>query len=138
MPEGTTEAGDESVQLHKIANIVEVRLWKVEEVIPQATQDLKKAQEEIIEQLRATQQDKEAIQEKFDRDREKIQKEKEQLLAKQIGIEEAVNREFHSATGLEQKDEEPLDCQVMKFVEVIQQLQQRVMDLELQIIPSTP
>jgi uncharacterized protein YaaN involved in tellurite resistance len=41
-------------------------------------------------------------------------------------------------TGLEQKAKEPLDHQVMKLAEVIQQLQQRVMDLELQIIPSTP
>jgi uncharacterized protein YaaN involved in tellurite resistance len=40
-------------------------------------------------------------------------------------------------TGLEQKDEDPLDRRVMKLVEVIQQLKQRVMDLELQIIPST-
>jgi hypothetical protein len=70
---------------------------------------LKKAQEEIIEKRRAAQQEKEAIHEKFDRDREKIQKEKEQLLAKQIGIEEAVNKAFHSVTDLEQKAEEPLD-----------------------------
>jgi chromosome segregation ATPase len=138
MPEGTTEAGDESVQLRRIADIVEVRLRKAEEVTAQATQALKQAQEEIIEQRRAAQQEKEAIQEKFDKDREKIQKEKEQLLAKQIGIEEAVNRAFLSVTGLEQKAEEPLDHQVMKLAEVIQQLQQRVMDLELQIIPSTP
>jgi uncharacterized protein YaaN involved in tellurite resistance len=40
-------------------------------------------------------------------------------------------------TNLEQKAEEPLDRQVMKLVDVIQQLQQRVMDLELQINPST-
>jgi uncharacterized protein YaaN involved in tellurite resistance len=39
--------------------------------------------------------------------------------------------------SLEQKAEEPLDYQVMKLAEVIQQLQQRVMDLELHIIPST-
>jgi hypothetical protein len=31
---------------------------------------------------------------KFEEDREKIQKDKEQLLMKQIGIEEAVNRHF--------------------------------------------
>jgi hypothetical protein len=49
MPEGTTEARDESVQLRRISNIVEVRLWKEEEVTTQATQALKKAQEEIIE-----------------------------------------------------------------------------------------
>jgi uncharacterized protein YaaN involved in tellurite resistance len=56
---------------------------------------------------------------------------------KQIEIEEAVNREFRFVTVLEQKAEEPLDRQVMKLVEVIQQLQQRVMNLELHIIPST-
>jgi uncharacterized protein YaaN involved in tellurite resistance len=56
---------------------------------------------------------------------------------KQIGIGEAVNREFLSMTSLEKKAEEPLDHQVMKLAEFIQQLQQRVMDLEIQIIPST-
>jgi hypothetical protein len=45
---------------------------------------------------------------------------------KQIGIEEAVNRAFHSMTGLEQKAEEPIENQVMKLAEVIQQLQRRV------------
>jgi hypothetical protein len=137
MLEGTTEAGDESVQLRKIVDIVEVHLQKEEEVTAQATQALKKAQEEIIEQCRAPHQEKEAIQDKFDKDRAKIQKEKEQLLMKKIEIKEAFNRAFHSVTGLEQKSEEPLDCQVMKLVEVIQQLQQRVVDLELQIILST-
>jgi hypothetical protein len=41
-------------------------------------------------------------------------------------------------TILEKKAEEPIECQVMKLVEVIQQLQQRVMELEIQTIPSTP
>jgi hypothetical protein len=40
-------------------------------------------------------------------------------------------------TGLEKKAKEPLDHQVMKLAEVIQQLQQRFVDLELHIIPST-
>ena len=48
----------------------------------QATHDLKHTHEEIIEQCQAAQQEKEAIQEKIDEDREKIQKEKEHLLAK--------------------------------------------------------
>jgi hypothetical protein len=43
-----------------------------------------------------------------------------------------------SITGLEKKREEPFECQVMKLVKVIQQLQQRVVELELQTIPSTP
>jgi hypothetical protein len=60
------------------------------------------------------------------------------LLAKQIGIEEAVNRAFFSLTILEKKLEEPLECQVMKLAEVIQQIQQRVVELDLQTISSTP
>jgi hypothetical protein len=60
------------------------------------------------------------------------------MLAKQIGIEEAVNGAFLSVTGLEQKVEEPIEHQVMKLAEVIQHLQQRVMELELQTIPETP
>jgi hypothetical protein len=74
----------------------------------------------------------------LEEDRVKIQKEKEQLLAKQIRIEEAVNRAFFSLTVLEQKSEEPLERQVLKLVEVIQQIQQRVIELDLQTIPSTP
>ena len=104
----------------------------------QATHDLKHTHEEIIEQRQAAQKKKEAIQEKFDKEHAKIQKEKEQLLAKQIGIEEVVNRAFHSVTGLEHKAEEPIEHQVMKLVEFIQQLQQRVVELELQAISSTP
>jgi hypothetical protein len=69
------------------------------------------------------QQDKNALQEKFEEDREKIQKEKEHMLAKQIGIEEVVNRSFHSVIGLEKKVEEPIEHQVVKLVDVIQQLQ---------------
>jgi hypothetical protein len=56
----------------------------------------------------------------------------------QIEIKEVVNRAFLSVTGLEQKAEEPIEHQVMKLVEVIQQLQQRVVKLEIQAIPSTP
>jgi hypothetical protein len=41
-------------------------------------------------------------------------------------------------TGLEKKAEEPIECQVMKLAEVIQKIQQRVMELELQTIPQTP
>jgi vacuolar-type H+-ATPase subunit D/Vma8 len=41
-------------------------------------------------------------------------------------------------TNLEQKVEEPIEHQVTKLVEVIQQLQQRVVELELKTIPQTP
>jgi vacuolar-type H+-ATPase subunit D/Vma8 len=60
------------------------------------------------------------------------------LLVKKIGIEEAVNGAFRSVIGLEKKAEEPIERQVMKLAEVIQQLQQRVVELELQTIPQTP
>jgi hypothetical protein len=59
----------------------------------------------------------------------KIQKEKEQLLTKQIRIEEVVNKAFLSMTGLEKNVEEPIECQVIKLAKVIQQLQQRVEEL---------
>jgi hypothetical protein len=95
--------GDESVQLHKIVDTVKVGLRHAQEEKAQATQALKKEQEEIIEQCQATQQEKNALQAKFEEDREKIQKEKEKLLTKQIGIEEVVNRSFHSVNGLEKK-----------------------------------
>jgi hypothetical protein len=40
-------------------------------------------------------------------------------------------------TGLEQMEEDPVESQVGKLVEAIQQLQQRVAELELQAVPST-
>jgi vacuolar-type H+-ATPase subunit D/Vma8 len=58
------------------------------------------------------------------------------LLTKWIGIQEVVNRAFPSVTSLEKKSEEPIECQVMKLAEVIQKLQQRVVELELQTIPQ--
>jgi hypothetical protein len=45
LPEGTVEEGDESIQLHKIVDIVEVCLQHAQEEKAQATQALKKAQE---------------------------------------------------------------------------------------------
>jgi hypothetical protein len=74
LPEGTTKEVDELVQLHKITDTVKVCLQKAQEETTQATQALKQAQEEIIEQRRAAQQEKDTIQEKFEEDREKIQK----------------------------------------------------------------
>jgi hypothetical protein len=60
------------------------------------------------------------------------------LLAEKIGVKEAVTRALHSVTGLEQMEEDPVESQVGKLVEAIQQLQQRVTELELQAVPSTP
>jgi vacuolar-type H+-ATPase subunit D/Vma8 len=40
--------------------------------------------------------------------------------------------------GLEKKEEDLVEHQLAKLDETIQQLQQRVAELELQIVPSTP
>jgi hypothetical protein len=53
------------------------------------------------------------------------------LLAVQVGVKEAVNRALLSVTSLEQKEEDPVEHQVEKLVEAIQQLQWRIIDLEL-------
>jgi DNA primase len=66
-----------------------------------------------------------------------IQQEKEQLLMEQVGVKEAVSRALRSVTGLEKKEEDPVEHQVAQLVEAIQQLQQRIADLELQTVPST-
>jgi hypothetical protein len=67
-----------------------------------------------------------------------IQREKEQLLADHMGVKEVVTRELRSVTGLEQMEEDPLERQLGKLFEAIQQLQQRISELELQAMPSTP
>jgi hypothetical protein len=66
LPEGTTEVGEELVQLCKIVDTVEVCLRHAQEEKEQVTQALKKVQEEIIEQRQATQQEKDALQAKFE------------------------------------------------------------------------
>jgi uncharacterized protein YaaN involved in tellurite resistance len=56
----------------------------------------------------------------------------------QVRVKEAVNRALLSVIGLEQKEEEPVEHQVAQLAEIIQQLQQRITDLELRTVPSTP
>jgi hypothetical protein len=58
------------------------------------------------------------------------------LLAEQVGVKEAVSRALHSMTGLEKKEEDPVEHQVAQLVEAIQQLQQRITYLELQTVPT--
>jgi predicted nucleic acid-binding Zn-ribbon protein len=66
-----------------------------------------------------------------------IQQEKEKMLAKQVGVKQAVNGALCSVTGLEKKVKDQVENQVVQLVEAIQQLQQRIADLELQTVPST-
>jgi prefoldin subunit 5 len=57
---------------------------------------------------------------------------------KQIGIKEAVNKTLLSVTSLEKKEEDPMEHQVTKLSEAIQELHQRITNLELQTVSSTP
>jgi hypothetical protein len=54
-----------------------------------------------------------------------------------MGVKEAVTRELCSVPGLAQMEEETVESQVGKLTEAIQQLQARVAELELQVVPST-
>jgi hypothetical protein len=72
------------------------------------------------------QQDKDDLQTKFEENKEQIQQDKEQLLAEQVRVKEAVNKEIHSVTSLEKMEEDLVLNKFVKLVESIQQLQQRV------------
>jgi hypothetical protein len=78
------------------------------------------------------QKEKSEIQAEFEQKKEKIQKEKYQLLTENILVKEAVARELLSFPGLAQEEPESNEMQVVKLVEFIQQLQARVMELEIQ------
>jgi hypothetical protein len=125
-PSKESDLGDEPTQLHRIDDATEARLRRAQEEKEQATVALKKEQEEVIEQRRVAQQEKDDLQTKFEEERAQIQQEKEQLLVEQVGVKEVVNRALHSVTGLEKKEEDPVEHQVVKIVESIQQLQQRI------------
>jgi hypothetical protein len=69
------------------------------------------------------QQEKDDLQANFAEDRAQIQKEKEQLLANQIEVKEAVTRALCFVMGLEHMEEHPVESQVGKLAKSIQQLQ---------------
>jgi hypothetical protein len=54
-----------------------------------------------------------------------------------VGVKEAVNRALRSMTGLEKKEEDPVEHQVEQLAESIQQLQHIIVDVELRTVPST-
>jgi hypothetical protein len=133
----SVELGDEPTQLRRLADATEARLCRVQEEKEQATETLKKEKEEVLEQLQAVQKEKDELRVMFEEDKKKIQKEKDQLLAEKIGVKEAVTRALRSVSGLAQEEEESTEIQVGKLAEAIQQLQARVMELEIQAVSST-
>jgi VIT1/CCC1 family predicted Fe2+/Mn2+ transporter len=109
----------------------EAHLRRAQEETEQATEALKQVQKVVIEQCRVAQQEKVSLQTKFEEEKAQIQQEKELLLTEQLRVKEAVSRALRSVTGLEKKVEEPVEHQVAQLEEAIQQLQQRITDLEL-------
>jgi hypothetical protein len=101
LPSGEPELGDEPTQLRRLADAVEARLHRAQEETEQATQALKQVQGVIIEQRRVAEQEKVSLQAKFEEEKAQMQQEKEQLLAEQLEVKEAVNRALCSVTGLE-------------------------------------
>jgi hypothetical protein len=135
---GTPELGDEPAQLHRLADTVEAHLRRAQEETTQATQALVQVQGVLVEQRRAAEQEKSALQAKFDEEKAQLQQGKEQLLAEQLEVKEAVNRALRSVTIIEVKAEDQVTKQVAQLEEVIQQLQQCIADLELRTVPETP
>jgi hypothetical protein len=92
----------------------------------------------LVEQHQAFEQEKSALQVKFDEEKAQLQQGKEQLLTEQLEVKEEINRVLCSMTIIEVKAEDQVMKQVAQLEEVIQQLQQHITDLELHIVPKTP
>jgi hypothetical protein len=135
---GTPEEGDEPAQLHRITDSVEARLRKAQDEAEQAIQALTQVQGVLVEQRSAAEQEKSALQEKWNDEKAQLQQGKEQLLAEQLEVKEAVNRALHSVTVIEVQTEERIPQQVAQLEDVIQKLQQCIADLELRVVPETP
>jgi hypothetical protein len=65
--------GDETSQLHILADVTEAHLHQEQVEKEQITEALKQAQEEGIEQRKIAQQERDALQPKFEEERMKIQ-----------------------------------------------------------------
>jgi hypothetical protein len=94
---------------------------------------LKQEKEEILEKLRvarycvtAYENEKDEFRAMLKEDKEKIQREKDQLLTEKTIVKEVVGRALRSVPGLAQEEHEAVEVQVMKLAEAIQQLQARV------------
>jgi hypothetical protein len=92
----------------------------------------------MVDQCRVAQKEKDGLQAKFEEERAHVKQEKEQLLAEKLGFKEAVEITLLFLMGLEPKEKDRVEHQVVELAEAIQQLQQRITDLELQTMPNTP
>jgi hypothetical protein len=106
LPSGTPELGDEPAQLHRIVDTVEARLRRAQEEIAQATQALAQVQKDLEDHRSTAEKENLALQEKWDEEKEALQKNKEQLLAEQLEVWERVHNALRSVTVIEVKTEE--------------------------------
>jgi hypothetical protein len=70
-------------------------------------------------------------------DKANIQREKDQLLGEKIVVKEVVSKALRCVLGSTQEEHEAVELQVTKLAKAIQQLQARVMELEIQVVPRT-
>jgi hypothetical protein len=134
----TLEVGDEPSQLHQIIDSVEAQLLKAHDEANKSTQALTQVQGVLVEQHSAAEQEKSALQAKWNGEKAQLQQGKEQLLVEELEVKEAVNKALLSVTVIEVKTEERIPQQVAQIADVIQKLQQHIADLELQEVLETP
>jgi hypothetical protein len=86
----------------------------------QATETLKKAKEVTLEKIKFVKKEKYDLQAKFEEDREKIQRQKDQLLVEQTTVKEELDRALSSLLGLAQMEEETTKIQLGNLAKAIQ------------------
>jgi hypothetical protein len=74
----------------------------------------------------------------LEENKENMQEEKYHLLAEKTMVKEAVTRSLNYVSSFTQEEPESTAIQVGKLVEAIHHLQERVAELELQAVSSTP
>jgi hypothetical protein len=106
---------------------------------------LKQEKDESQEQLRvalysltAYKSEREEFREMLQEDKSQLQREKEEFLIEHTMVKEAVNKACCYVPGLAHEDQESVKVQVVKLAKTIQQIQERITELEAQVVSSTP
>jgi hypothetical protein len=92
----------------------------------------------MLEQCNNAEQEKLALQAKWEEVKATLQQDREHMITEQLEVYERVHKALHSMTIIEVQIEERVPQQVAQLEGVIQQLQQRIADLELRTVPKTP
>jgi hypothetical protein len=106
LPSGTPDLGDDPTQLHWIVDIVEAQLRRAKEETTQATYALAQVHKDLEDHRSTTEKENLTPQEKWDEEKEMLQKNKEQLLTEQLEVWERVHSALRSMKIIEVKTEE--------------------------------